>query len=102
MHLRQPGLTCSACGSFTKNIERIKNSKKQEIQDIFVKANQIKLVFNMIWLMQTLKIQLEEHKVLRDKAFNIAKNPKHDGYKRGLASILVAVLKISIFLILNQ
>ena len=39
MHLRQPGLTCSACGSFTKNIERIKNSKKQEIQDIFVKAN---------------------------------------------------------------
>ena len=27
-------------------------------------------------------------KVLRDKAFNIAKNPKHDGYQRGLASIV--------------
>ena len=26
-------------------------------------------------------------KVLRDKAFNIAKNPKYDGYQRGLASI---------------
>ena len=25
-------------------------------------------------------------KVLRDKAFNIAKNPKYDGYQRGLAS----------------
>ena len=25
-------------------------------------------------------------KVLRDKAFNIAKNPKYDGYERGLAS----------------
>ena len=24
-------------------------------------------------------------KILRDKAFNIAKNPKHDGYQRGLA-----------------
>ena len=24
-------------------------------------------------------------KVLRDKAFNIAKNPKYDGYQRGLA-----------------
>ena len=24
--------------------------------------------------------------VLRDKAFNIAKNPKYDGYQRGLAS----------------
>ena len=27
-------------------------------------------------------------KVLRDKAFNIAKNPKHDGYQRGLASMV--------------
>ena len=27
-------------------------------------------------------------KVLRDKAFNIAKNPKDDGYQRGLASIV--------------
>ena len=26
-------------------------------------------------------------KVLRDKAFNIAKNPKYDGYQRGLASL---------------
>ena len=27
-------------------------------------------------------------KVLRDKAFNIAKNPKHNGYQRGLASMV--------------
>ena len=27
-------------------------------------------------------------KVLRDKAFNIAKDPKYDGYQRGLASIV--------------
>ena len=27
-------------------------------------------------------------KVLGDKAFNIAKNPKHDGYQRGLASMV--------------
>ena len=27
-------------------------------------------------------------KVLRDKAFNIAKNPKHDGYQRGMASMV--------------
>ena len=27
-------------------------------------------------------------KLLHDKAFNIAKNPKHDGYKRGLASLV--------------
>ena len=28
------------------------------------------------------------HKVLRNKAFNIAKNPKYDGYQRGFASIV--------------
>ena len=27
-------------------------------------------------------------KVLRDKAFNITKNPKYDGYQRGLASMV--------------
>ena len=27
-------------------------------------------------------------KILRDKAFNIAKNPKYDGYQSGLASIV--------------
>ena len=31
MHLRQPGFTYSACGPLTKNKERIKNLKKQEI-----------------------------------------------------------------------
>ena len=27
-------------------------------------------------------------RVLRDKAFNIAKNPKYDGYQRGFASMV--------------
>ena len=27
-------------------------------------------------------------KVLRDKAFNIAKNPKHDGCQRGISSVV--------------
>ena len=27
-------------------------------------------------------------KILRDKAFDIAKNPKYDGYQRGLASMV--------------
>ena len=27
-------------------------------------------------------------KILRNKAFNIAKNPKYDGYQRGLASMV--------------
>ena len=31
-------------------------------------------------------------KVLRDKAFNIAKNPKYDGYQRRLASMVYKFL----------
>ena len=31
-----------------------KKLKKHEIRDIFIKTNQIKLVFNMIWLMEIL------------------------------------------------
>ena len=27
-HLRQPGFTCNACGTFTKNKERIQKFKK--------------------------------------------------------------------------
>ena len=53
MHLKQPDFTYSACEPFTKN----KNVKKQEIQDIFAKLNLIKLVLNMIWLMEILKIK---------------------------------------------
>ena len=49
-------------------------------------------------------------KVLRDKTFNITKNSKYDGYKRGLASIvykffdkksLVEELKMKLYLIKN-
>ena len=61
MHLKQPGFTYSVCGPFTKNKERIqKNSKKQEILTIFTKMNLIKLVFNMVWHMEILKIEQEE------------------------------------------
>ena len=49
-------------------------------------------------------------KILRDKAFNIAKNPKYDGYQRGFASIVykfliknlqVEQLRMKIFLVKN-
>ena len=30
-------------------------------------------------------------KALHDKAFNIAKNPKYDGYQRGLASMVYMI-----------
>ena len=49
MHLRQPGFTYNASRPFTKKKRKkeSKNSKKQEIQVIFVKPNYITLIFNM-------------------------------------------------------
>ena len=38
MYLRLPGFTYSVCGLFTKNKERIKKLKKEEIEDIFIKT----------------------------------------------------------------
>ena len=40
-------------------------------------------------------------KVLRDKAFNIAKDPKYDGYQRGPASMVYKFFG-NAFLILGQ
>ena len=38
-----------------------------------------------------LKKRTASNKVLIDKAFNIAKNPKYDGYQRGLASMVFLI-----------
>ena len=38
-----------------------------------------------------LKRRTVSDKILRDKAFNIAKNPKYHGYQRGLASMVYKV-----------
>ena len=35
-----------------------------------------------------IKRRIASQKLLRDKAFNIAKNPKYDGHQRGLASMV--------------
>ena len=70
--------------------KELKKFKKQKIQTIFTKMNLVRLVFNIIWLMafKDLAKTTVSDKFLRDKAFNIAKNPKYDGYKRRLASMV--------------
>ena len=55
MHLKQPELLVLVV-HLLKIKKKLKNLKKQEIQAIFTKINLIRLVFNMIWLMEILKI----------------------------------------------
>ena len=91
MLLKQPGFTYSACGPFTKKKKKeFKNLKKQEIQAIFTNINLTRLVFNMMAYgdFKDLERRTDSDKILRDKAFNMAKNPKYDGYQRGLASMV--------------
>ena len=55
MRLKQPGLTVHVKHLLEAKKE-FRKLKKQETQAIFTKMNLIKLVFNMIWLMEILKI----------------------------------------------
>ena len=56
MHLKQPGFTYSASGTFTKNKERIKKFMQTGDTNFVYKNELIKLVFNMIWLIAKQKI----------------------------------------------
>ena len=91
MHLRQSRFTYSACGLFTKNKERIQKFKETGDTSYIYKINLIRLVFNFDMAYGDFKDitrRTASDKNLRDKAFNIAKNPKYDGYQRRLASMV--------------
>ena len=85
MHLKQLAFTYSACGPFSKIKKEFKNLKKQEIQNIFIEKL-YKACFQASGDFKDLARRTASDKVLRDDAFNIAKNPKHDGYQTALAS----------------
>ena len=76
MHLKQPRFTYSSCGPFTNYIY-----KNELDKDCF----QSDMAYGDF---KDLARRTASNKVLRDKAFNIVKNPKHDGYQRGLASMV--------------
>ena len=54
--LRQPGLFMVLGDHLQEAKKESKNLNKQEIQDILIKKNDIKLVLNMTWLMKILEI----------------------------------------------
>ena len=90
MHLKQPGFTYSACGPFTKNKERIQKLKETGDTKYIYRNELDKACFQhdiVYGDFKDLARRTASDKVFRDKAFNIAKNPKYDGYQRGLASM---------------
>ena len=91
MHSKQPRLTCSACGPFTENKERIEKFM-QTGNTNFIYKNELGkacLQHDMDYgKSKDLAKRTQSDKVLRDEAFKITSDPKYDGYQRGLASML--------------
>ena len=91
MHLKQRGFTYSACGPFTKNKERIEKFMQTGNTNFIYKNELDKACFQhdiASGKSKDLAKRTQSDKVLRDKAFTIASNPKYDGYQRGLASMV--------------
>ena len=91
MHLRQPGFTYSAWGLFTRNTERTKKFKETGNSRYIYQNELDKNCFQHDMAygnFKDLNRKTADDKVLREKAFNIAKDPKYDAYQRRLASVV--------------
>ena len=91
IHLKQPGFTRSACGPFTKNKERIQKFKETGDARYIYRNELDKACFQHEMargVFKDLAKRTASNKFFRCKAFNIAKNPKYEGYQRGLASMV--------------
>ena len=91
MHLRQPRFTYSASGPFTKNKERIQRFKEPGDSRYIYQNEFDKLCFQHDMAygdFKDLTRRTNFDKILRDKAFKFAKNPKYYAYQRNLASMV--------------
>ena len=90
-HLKQPGFTYSVFGPFTKNKKRIRTFKETGETKYIYKIELDKACFQHDMAygdFKDLARRTAADEVLRDKAFNIAKDPRYDGCQRGLASMV--------------
>ena len=91
MHWKQPSFIYSACRPFTKNKERIESFMQTGNTDFIYKNELDKACFQhdmTCGKTKDLVKRTQSDKVLKDKAFKIVSDPKSDGYRRGLASMV--------------
>ena len=91
MHLRQFQFTYSACGPFTKHKQRIQKFKETGDTNYIYKNELDKTCFAHDAAYSDSKDLTKRtvaDKILRNKAFNIAKDPKYHRYQRELASMV--------------
>ena len=84
IHLKQPSFTYSPCGPFTKNKERI-GKFMQTGNTSFIYKNELDKAYfkhdRAYGKTKDLVKRTQSDKVLKDKAFKIASNPKYDVIK---------------------
>ena len=97
MHLKQPaslvksGFTYSAWGPLTKHRQRIEKFMQTGDTNYIYKNELDKACFAHDVAYSSsrhLAKRTAADKILRDKAFNVAKDPEYDGYQRELASMV--------------
>ena len=89
MHLRQPQFVYSACGPFTRHKERIKEFKRTGDTRLLYRNELDKACFKhdaAYAKYKDVENRLISDQKLKNSAYNIASNPKYDGYQRGLPS----------------
>ena len=91
IHLRQPQFTYSPCGPFNKHEQRIQKFKETGDTNYIYQNELDKACFAHDAAYSDSKDLTKRtfsDKILKNKAFDIVKDPKYDGYQRGLASMV--------------
>ena len=91
LHLRQPQFVYSVCGPFTRHKERIKEFKRTDDTRLLYRNELDKACFKhdaAYAKYKDVENRLISDQKLRNSAYDIASNPKYDGYQRGLASMV--------------
>ena len=91
MHLRQPQFVYSACGPFNRHKERIKEFKRTGDKRLLYRNELHKACFKhdaAYAKYKDVENRLIPDQKLKNSAYDIASNPKYDGYQRGLASMV--------------
>ena len=91
LHLKQPGFTYKACDPFTKNKESMEKPMQSGNTDFIYRNELDKACFQLDMAYgksKDLAKRIQSDKVLIYKAFRITSDPNHDGYQKGLTSMV--------------
>ena len=91
MHLRQPQFAYRACDPFTRHKERIKEFNRTGDTRLLYRNGLDKACFKhdaAYAKYKDVENRLILDQKLRNSAYDIASNPRYDGYQRGLASMV--------------